>query len=297
LRILLKTVLDPVQIKDAERIGALFSLVHSALCTQKRMKISRMKTTEYNNMQQMRLYVQVEGDAIMSRDGDICQEAIDLTATMAERGHQVNVVYQTVLNYDHRKVVKFLVYHVSIIPTLEIAFPEKWKVGLQGVIDSLGLANSHVTNFQVPLFHDQITTEERVKGVAEPKMQSSFFSRFTDNIHVEIMLKHLLPALVLGEFHCFPYTHVYGYNDGLFSRVKAFVPKTSIQTPRSSEYSDLALVELFKSTWSELSFSLYTHKDEPTYGLLILRDENLAEPNALFITGNNVRYDVTFVGT
>ncbi|TGZ59512.1 hypothetical protein CRM22_009014 [Opisthorchis felineus] len=243
MRILVQTVLDPAQIKDAERIGALFSLLHSALCTQllehhhwftgcnleryhisqsppilttallstrmsaeaerslKRVQNTEVKSFIINQILQqdfmgiqtavdvhrdgiegeneniphkddrvqqyateMRLYIQVDGDSITSLSGDICREAIDvlrtdleaqLTATMAEKGRQVNVVYQTVLNYDHRKVVKFLVYHVSVIPTVEIAFPEKWKVGLQGVIDSLGLATCYGTNFQVPLFQDQ----------------------------------------------------------------------------------------------------------------------------------------------
>ncbi|GAA49802.1 hypothetical protein CLF_103616, partial [Clonorchis sinensis] len=162
LRILIRTVLDPAQIKDAERIGALYSLLHSALCTQKYFDAfligpeilaedvsnPRPKSRgeneniphEDDRVQQyateMRLYVQVEGDSISTPSGDICREAIDLlrtdlearlTTTMAGNGRQVNVVYQTVLNYDHRKLVKFLVYHVSITPTVEIAFPEKWK--------------------------------------------------------------------------------------------------------------------------------------------------------------------------
>ncbi|KAG5450694.1 hypothetical protein CSKR_102933 [Clonorchis sinensis] len=287
LRILIRTVLDPAQIKDAERIGALYSLLHSALCTQEKMKISHMKTTECNNMQQ-------------------------LTTTMAGNGRQVNVVYQTVLNYDHRKLVKFLVYHVSITPTVEIAFPEKWKVGLQGVIDSLGLALCNGANFQVPLFHDQKDVKLQLsfdqslvravravsvgyrqvlndpapfwglavmppEGSARAEILSGCPSLDRESREAKVAfeprifrsLEHVLPVLVPGEFHCFPYSHVYGYSNGMFSRIKAFVPKTSIQTPRSSEYSDLALVELLKSTRSELSFSLYTHKNEPAYGKLL----------------------------
>ncbi|GAA55247.1 hypothetical protein CLF_107449, partial [Clonorchis sinensis] len=78
-----------------------------------------------------------------------------LTSKLIGKGRHVSTAFQAFVTHDNWKMIHFRASFLTILPTSEMAFPEEWKLRIQGVIDSITIADGCGSNFQLPLVPDQ----------------------------------------------------------------------------------------------------------------------------------------------
>ncbi|KER21224.1 hypothetical protein T265_10386 [Opisthorchis viverrini] len=64
----------------------------------------------------------------------------------------VNVIPRRVLDFEDRLAVSAITHFHTRFHPADTGFPEQWKIGLQGVIDSLGVNKGLGINFQLPVY-------------------------------------------------------------------------------------------------------------------------------------------------
>ncbi|KAG5442340.1 hypothetical protein CSKR_109301 [Clonorchis sinensis] len=152
----------------------------------------------------------------------------------------VNVIPRRVLDFEGRFAVSAITHFHTKFHPAETGFPEQWKMGLQGVIDSLGVNKGLGINFQLPVYGD--------------------FSKHYELSAVFELLKPL-------SYDCYPSEHFVA-RDGadLYATVLVQMSISSISVHLGGkEYSDLAFLELLHRKCKWASFSVFTFPDVASY--------------------------------
>ncbi|KAG5442337.1 hypothetical protein CSKR_109302, partial [Clonorchis sinensis] len=155
---------------------------------------------------------------------------LDLKCAAHETTRIVNVIPRRVLDFEGRFAVSAITHFHTKFHPAETGFPEQWKMGLQGVIDSLGVNKGLGINFQLPL--------------------DSVFE--------------LLGPI---SYDCYPSDYVVTSEGAdLYATALVQVSISSISVHLGgNEYSDLAFLELLcrKCQWA--SFSVFTFSGVASY--------------------------------
>ncbi|GAA52577.1 hypothetical protein CLF_108385 [Clonorchis sinensis] len=187
---------------------------------------------------------------------------LDLKCAAHETTRIVNVIPRRVLDFEGRLAVSaFTHFHTKFHPA-ETGFPEQWKMGLQGVIDSLGVNKGLGINFQLPVYGDfkmelgmYVPNFEQHVGILDPRSMECK------------MLDSVFELLGPISYDCYPSDYVVTSEGAdLYATALVQVSISSISVHLGgNEYSDLAFLELLcrKCQWA--SFSVFTFSGVASY--------------------------------
>ncbi|TGZ62593.1 hypothetical protein CRM22_007355 [Opisthorchis felineus] len=217
--------------------------------------------------------VQEVGNVALSRDNfDSLKHTLakqlqsQLKCAARETTRIVNVIPRRVLDFEDRLAVSAITHFHTRFHPADTGFPEQWKMGLQGVIDSLGVNKGLGINFQLPVYGDlelelgmYVPNYERHVDISDPR-----------SIECK-MLDSVFELLKLMSYDCYPSEHFVA-RDGadLYATALVQMSISSISVHLGGkEYSDLVFLELLSRKCKWASFSVFTFSGVASYLVVV----------------------------
>ncbi|GAA47196.1 hypothetical protein CLF_100070, partial [Clonorchis sinensis] len=225
----------------------------------------------------------------------------ELPPNLLNKKHYIKITPQRLLEHPKRKIIEVHLEYITVIKPTEMSFPERWKVGTQGVIDALDTAHGARTNFQLHVYADRhkkligcnsgvtgVSSDGKIENVGKtvddqrdiyhnphanahrPQQQLELdalvrekdFAEFVNDCE---LLDELLNFLGPSSYDCFPQLRHMDVDDKTYLRVNVLFPEAALQAPGINVKSDLEFAALLKNKWSGNHCTLYSFGRGPVY--------------------------------